>query len=50
MEKWTNAYGGKIYSGIAFAYAHLGDMTKAKHFVALHKEFLGEFGEMDADE
>ena len=34
----------------AYAFAQLGDMTKAKHFLTLHKEFLGEYGQADSDE
>ena len=47
MDKWKEIYGSKIYanlgkfqkpnflsSNLAFAFAQLGDITKARHFMA----------------
>jgi len=34
MEKWKEIYGSKIYANLAFAFSQLGDITKARHFMA----------------
>ena len=43
LDRWTDLYGGKIYSSLAFANAQIGNYTKAKDYLALHKKVLGQY-------
>ena len=43
LERWIDLYGGKIYSSLAFANAQIGNYTKAKYFLSLHKKVLGQY-------
>lgn len=33
MDKWCEIYGPQIYSSLSLAYAQIGNLTKAKHFM-----------------
>jgi uncharacterized protein HemY len=50
LEKWRDLYGGQIYASLAYAFAQLGDTTKAKHFLSQHEEQFGEYGITEEDE
>ena len=50
LDKWKDLYGGQIYASLAYAFAQLGDKTKAKHFIALFDEQFGEYGVAEDDE
>lgn len=44
MERWAEIYGSQIYSSLALAYAQVGNLTKAKHFMQLYRETIGDAG------
>ena len=46
-EKWRDLYGARIYASLAFCYAHIGNLTLAKHFISQHEEQFGDFGISD---
>lgn len=45
MDKWSEIYGAQIYSSLSLAYAHIGNLTKAKHFMQLYRENFTDFGQ-----
>ena len=48
MERWSEIYGTQIFSSLALAHAHTGNITKAKHFMQLYKEcFAGVSQSLD---
>ena len=47
LDKWKDIYGGQIYSSLAISYAHLGNITKAKHFIGLYEEQFMDYADDD---
>ena len=44
MERWAEIYGTQIYSSLSLAYAQIGNVTKAKHFMQIYRESVGDLG------
>jgi thioredoxin-like negative regulator of GroEL len=45
MDKWSEIYGSQICSSLSLAYAQIGNITKAKHFMQLYRESTADFGQ-----